>query len=107
VIIAGNSNEDWRRLTESLADLICKFLHSMRKLQKVVHKKETNVQKEKQDFELSKKELEFYLKQIKTSLEDNPAVRVSNEMDHSGKLDHIKPLQPQSMRVGHINNELA
>lgn len=78
----------------------------MRRLQKVVHKKETNVQKEKQDFELSKKELEFYMKQIKTNLEDNPAAPVSSEINHSGKLDHIKPLQPQSMRVCHISNEV-
>ena len=79
----------------------------MRRLQKVVHKKETNVQKEKQDFELSKKELEFYLKQVKSNLEDNPAVPISSEIDLSSKLDHVKPLQPQSMRVSHLNNELA
>jgi hypothetical protein len=34
----------------------------MRRLQKVVHKKESNVQKEKQEFEISKKELEVYLR---------------------------------------------
>jgi hypothetical protein len=56
---------------------------------------------------LSKKELEIYLKQVKSNLEDNPAVPISSEIDLSSKLDHVKPLQPQSMRVSHLNNELA
>jgi hypothetical protein len=42
-----SGQEDWRGQCEGLADLIVKFLHSMRRLQKVVHKKESNVQKEK------------------------------------------------------------
>ena len=52
-------------MCESLVELISKFLLTMRKLQKVVLKKESNVQKEKQDFELAKKELEYVLKQVK------------------------------------------
>ena len=35
-----------------MVDLAQKFLHSMRRLQKVVHRKESNVQQEKQDFEM-------------------------------------------------------
>ena len=45
--ITMSGQEDWRGQCEGLADLIVKFLHSMRRLQKVVHKKESNVQKEK------------------------------------------------------------
>ena len=37
----------------------------MRRLQKVVHRKESNVQQEKQDFETAKKELELNLKEVK------------------------------------------
>jgi hypothetical protein len=62
------------------------------------------MQKEKKTLSC-KKELEFYLKQIKPNLEDNPAVPVSNEMDHSSKLNHIKLFQPRSMRVCHVNQK--
>jgi hypothetical protein len=57
-----------------LTELIIKFLHSMRRLQKVVHKKESNVQKEKHEFEICKKELEVYLKQVKATFESTPSV---------------------------------
>lgn len=40
----------------------------MRKLQKVVHKREPNVNQEKQDFETSKRDLELTLKTIVTAL---------------------------------------
>ena len=38
-----------------------KFLHSMKKLQKAVHRKEQNVHKKKNDFESLRKELEVVL----------------------------------------------
>ena len=62
----------WRQNCQAMAELSQKFLHSMRRLQKVVHRKETNVQSEKQDFESAKKELELKLKEIKRHLESQP-----------------------------------
>ena len=41
----------------------------MKKLQKAVHKKEPNVQKEKSDFEITRKELEGNLKMLKKEFE--------------------------------------
>lgn len=45
-------------------NLTTKFLNAMRKLQRVVHRKEANVSNEKMDFEKAKKELEVSLKAI-------------------------------------------
>ena len=50
---------------QSLVKLAQKFLISMKKLQKAVHRKETNVQNEKGDFEQTRKELEQFLKSMK------------------------------------------
>lgn len=58
-----------------MVDLSQKFLHSMRRLQKVVHRRETNVQQEKQDFEAAKKELEVNLKEVKRNLENQPSLQ--------------------------------
>jgi hypothetical protein len=63
----------------------------MRRLQKVVHKKESNVQKEKQEFEISKKELEVYLRQVKNSLEVN-GVSVPDTHQHQRfEIDNVRP----------------
>ena len=45
----------------------------MRRLQKVVHRKETNVQQEKQQFEYAKKDLEVTLKEVKKQLASHQA----------------------------------
>lgn len=42
-----------------------------------MHKKESNVQKEKQEFELCKRELELFIKQVKQLLETNPSGSVT------------------------------
>ena len=47
---------------ESLATSTTKFLNAMRRLQKVVHKKEPNVQNERVMFETTKNDLESMLK---------------------------------------------
>lgn len=46
-----------------------KFVYTMKKLQKAVHKKEPNVQKEKQEFEVARKELESNIKLLKKEFE--------------------------------------
>jgi hypothetical protein len=48
-----------------------KFLNAMKKLQRVVHRKEANVSGEKQEFERSKKDLEYNLKQTALILQNN------------------------------------
>lgn len=53
---------------ETLVLLASRFLAAMRKLQKVVHKKETNVNTEKIEFEKAKKDLEITLKNISNVL---------------------------------------
>lgn len=96
--ITLSGQEDWRSQCEGLADLIVKFLHSMRRLQKVVHKKESNVQKEKQEFEICKKELEVYLKQVKNALESNVVSVPETQVHQRFEIDNVRPTQ--SVRVG-------
>jgi hypothetical protein len=63
----------------------------MRRLQKVVHKKESNVQKEKQEFEISKKELEVYLRQVKNSLEANGVSVPDTYQQQRFEIDNVRP----------------
>lgn len=92
--------QDWRSTASTLADLIVKFLHSMRRLQKVVHRKEASVQKEKQEFEMCKKELEVFVKQVKAQVEGN--LGPVSESQNQSNLDLPRPMIPgtQSVRVG-------
>jgi F0F1-type ATP synthase membrane subunit b/b' len=46
-----------------------RFLVSLKKLQRAVHRRETNVTSEKLEFEESRKELEATLKQVKRELD--------------------------------------
>ena len=46
-----------------------RFLVSLKKLQKAVHRKESNVTREKVEFEDSRRELEARLKQVKRELD--------------------------------------
>ncbi|CDW85154.1 UNKNOWN [Stylonychia lemnae] len=64
---ADNQQQKLRQLIRQTQ----KFLYSMKKLQKAVHKKEPNVQKEKSEFEESRKELEYMLRQMKKDLDEN------------------------------------
>jgi len=57
------------RSTKELAKLTQRFLNTMRKLQKAVHRKEANVSTEKQEFEDARKDLELRLKDVKREVE--------------------------------------
>lgn len=46
-----------------------RFLSTMKRLQKAVHRKESNVSSEKQEFEDSRKELEARLKDIRRDMD--------------------------------------
>lgn len=63
------SEEKWRQTADVLVQYSSQFLLSMRKLQKVVHRKEANVSKEKQEFEQAKKDFEVTLKSAQRQLE--------------------------------------
>lgn len=70
-----------------------------------MHRKESNVQKEKQEFELCKKELELFLKQVRQLLESNPGATGSVAGDVTSKLElETKPQMTQSVRVGTGHN---
>lgn len=70
----------------------------MRRLQKVVHKREPNVNQEKQDFESAKRDLELTLKTIMASLQIKESGRTSvsdvSEIPH--KHDKQVKLKPKS-----------
>ncbi len=57
----------------------------MKKLQKAVHKKQPNVQKEKGDFEVTRKELEYLLKDLKKEIDEN----INSQNDKRGLSSRI------------------
>lgn len=69
-------------------------MNSMRRLQKVVHKKESNVQQEKQDFELSKKELEVCIRHVKSALESGAISVSSHDKSLTNKLELVTVKPP-------------
>ena len=52
-----------------LFKLTQRFLMTMKKLQKAVHRREPNVSKEKNEFEETRRDLELRLREIKKELE--------------------------------------
>jgi len=76
------------------------FLHSMRRLQKVVHKKEQNVNKEKADFESAKRDLEITLKTVQKQIEANQSGRISeqSEIPHKQQNKHSNSTESADKR---------
>ena len=77
----------------------------MRKLQKVVHKKEPNVNQEKQDFETAKRDLELTLKTIVTSLfpKDSGRQSVSDTSDIPHKHEKQVKIKPRTEATPPLN----
>lgn len=97
------SEERWRHQLETLVHLTTRFLNTMRRLQKLVHKREPNVAAEKQDFENAKKDLEITLKTAFSSLQLVSGERQSSLSDQISEVPHKhasqKDLTPPSETI--------
>ncbi len=94
-----------RHTLETLVHLANRFLTAMRKLQKVVHKREPNVNQEKQDFETAKRDLELTLKTIVTSLfpKDSGRQSVSDTSDIPHKHEKQVKIKPRTEATPPLN----
>lgn len=58
----------WKEQLQQQLEYAARFLDAMRKLQRVVHRKEQNVSVEKTEFERAKKDLESHIKSLTQAL---------------------------------------